>query len=300
MFGKEKKVSKVHLRCMKCNHDFHQQPGMATCPKCGHIKIKWIDYEDWAKRNKLNGYENPVDDTESAIDDELREKIDKMSQEFIDRANPEEQKKEEFRKITHVPGGDNIILLDLDGVMTQFSEGVAKLFDIPTEVMIENWPGGWFAIEKALGITPNEMWKTIDAEGESFWANLEETPWARDLYEKCLELAPVFFLTAPSKKPHSLAGKMQWISKFTGDDGFGNCMFGRPKFLCANARNILVDDGEHNVDAFRTEGGRAVLFPLYVNSAIEEWKRLGDKSYTKVLDELREMIEQEKPCPEVT
>jgi 5'(3')-deoxyribonucleotidase/ribosomal protein L37E len=294
MFGKEKKVSKAHLKCMKCAHDFHTAPGPTTCPACGHGKLEWIDYEGWAKKNKLNGYENPVDNTKSAIDDKLRKELDRMRQEFVDQAKNEERKQEEIRYVTNVTMDDNIILLDLDGVMTQFSEGVAKLFNIPTEVMIENWPGGWFAIEEAIGISTDEMWEMIKAEGERFWANLEETPWARELYEKCQELAPVFFLTAPSRDPYSLAGKMQWIYKFTGDNGFGNCMLGRPKFLCANTRTILIDDADHNVNAFRASGGRSILLPLYVNSANEEWEKLGDESYLKVLDELREMIEQEK------
>ena len=46
------KVSK--FKCLKCGHDWKDMTGPTQCPVCGHLYVKWVNYEQLAKgwRNK--------------------------------------------------------------------------------------------------------------------------------------------------------------------------------------------------------------------------------------------------------
>jgi rubrerythrin len=32
--------------CLGCGHRWYQKPGMVTCPLCGHIYVKWMNYDE--------------------------------------------------------------------------------------------------------------------------------------------------------------------------------------------------------------------------------------------------------------
>lgn len=36
---------KAHYRCLNCAHEWHQEPTMVTCGSCGHLYIKWVNFE---------------------------------------------------------------------------------------------------------------------------------------------------------------------------------------------------------------------------------------------------------------
>ncbi len=38
---------KAKYKCCKCHHKYEGEPGPTTCPKCGHIYVKWVNYEEW-------------------------------------------------------------------------------------------------------------------------------------------------------------------------------------------------------------------------------------------------------------
>lgn len=185
---------------------------------------------------------------------------------------------------------DKAILLDVDGVLSEWTISCCALFSKDTEEVMAQWSPGQYHIENALGVDSETLWKRIDAEGEDYWANLPHTKWAIEFYHKCQEIAPTYFLTAPSHAPGSMAGKLRWLKTFTGNDYCDNYLVGHAKFLCANACNILVDDGDHNVDAFRAAGGEAILFPRLWNSECHEWHRYGENAYLYVLSKLHKLV----------
>jgi rubrerythrin len=43
------KIKDAHYRCLKCGHEWKQTPTMVDCPKCRHLYIKWVNYneDDW-------------------------------------------------------------------------------------------------------------------------------------------------------------------------------------------------------------------------------------------------------------
>jgi len=158
------------------------------------------------------------------------------------------------------------ILLDLDGVLTNWEKGVCDLFGLDYGQTIDEWPPGEFGIEHAIGISEDEIWEKIHGVGESWWAGLEEYPWARMLYGGCCEIADTYFVTSPSQHPSSLSGKLTWMQKFTGQDKFRNYMVGPKKYLCARPDQVLIDDSDKNINQFRERGGLGILFPRMNNS----------------------------------
>lgn len=181
---------------------------------------------------------------------------------------------------------DKAILLDVDGVLSEWIAACCKLMDKDYAEVLRDWPAGTFYMENVLDMDTKEYWDIIDQAGEDYWATLPLTSWASTFYAKCIELAPTFFLTSPSRSPSSMSGKLRWIHDFTGKTQFTNFLVGRPKFLCANCSNILVDDADHNVNEFISAGGKAILFPRHWNSRHGDWAKYGEDTYKVVLDEI--------------
>jgi len=161
------------------------------------------------------------------------------------------------------------ILLDVDGVLVNWTARTAEYFGTTEEELKKKWVFGDFDIEAALGATSEELWAKIDGGGHEFWEHIPEYPWAKDLYEKCKSIAPTYFLTTPSNHPSSHHGKVKWIHKFTGNDKFRDYMLGPNKFICANRDHFLIDDYDRNINQFREAGGNGILMPMYWNSMHE-------------------------------
>jgi 5'(3')-deoxyribonucleotidase len=153
------------------------------------------------------------------------------------------------------------ILLDLDGVLSDWVGETCKIFGKIASDYDNKWIQGNPQIEKTLGISTSSLWDAINSRGSLFWENLPELPWARELYSECCKRAETFFLTSPSHDPPSLDGKLRWICKFTGDTKFRNYLIGSPKFLCASKNTVLIDDTDIKIEDFRKNGGSGVLFP---------------------------------------
>ena len=47
---------RAHFKCLRCNCRWKSEPGPTQCPACGHLYVKWINYEEmreiWNKRRK--------------------------------------------------------------------------------------------------------------------------------------------------------------------------------------------------------------------------------------------------------
>ena len=39
-------MKKAHYRCLECEFEWFGKPEPVTCPKCGCIWVKWVNYTD--------------------------------------------------------------------------------------------------------------------------------------------------------------------------------------------------------------------------------------------------------------
>ena len=160
------------------------------------------------------------------------------------------------------------ILLDLDGVCVDFVSAACRLHGRKIEKTI--WPLGEYDITKALGLTPDQFWNHIHHQGVDFWYRLEAYPWFERLYDELQHLGQVYFVTSPSRSPHSAAGKMLWLKERFGE-GFKDFVITRRKHLLSRVECVLIDDSDRNVLEFERFGsGNGVLFPQLWNSAYEQ------------------------------
>lgn len=149
-------------------------------------------------------------------------------------------------------------LLDLDGVLVDFVEGVYEL---------HGKCGGEIVgpdIHEKYNMTEAEFW---DPMGHDFWANLDFMPDGIKILETIehyFGVNNICVLTSPLRNPDSLSGKLDWIQKNL-PKYHRSYLIGPRKEFCANENHILIDDFEHNVDKFRQHGGTAFLVPRTYN-----------------------------------
>ena len=48
-----KRIAK--FKCLKCGYKYVDIPGPTQCPECGHLYVKWVNYEKLAEGRKENG-----------------------------------------------------------------------------------------------------------------------------------------------------------------------------------------------------------------------------------------------------
>lgn len=124
---------------------------------------------------------------------------------------------------------------------------------------------GW--VNEQLGLSMEELWVPIDAQGAEWWENLEPLPWFAKLWEELQHVSTeVVICSSPSLSPYAVPGKIRWLHKHIGPR-FRDYVFTSKKYLLAKPGNILIDDLMHNVGPFRAEGGSAILFPAPWNDA---------------------------------
>ncbi len=158
------------------------------------------------------------------------------------------------------------ILLDLDGVLSNFVGGVEKEFDVDLSDL-DSW-----AMHKHMGMTSTAFWKKIQ-QNPRFWADLEPYPWARDLVNYALEKTGgnVTIVTSPDMSVSTYTQKAYWVSQH-----FPSLMrklfIGPQKWLMAKPTHILIDDSDSNIKDFRKHGGIGVTFPQPWNEAKTTWE----------------------------
>jgi 5'(3')-deoxyribonucleotidase len=154
------------------------------------------------------------------------------------------------------------LFLDLDGVLVDFVGGWCKLYNV-------DYP---YNDPKMLGIfyftnftKVEKPWEKTD---EEFWANLQPMP---DM-ERILRIIENFFtpedvciLSSPAGKG-SMEGKFRWVAKYLPQYK-KQFLFGSTKEFAACPKRLLVDDANHNYDAWIKEGAPAILLP-------RPWNRL--------------------------
>ena len=169
-------------------------------------------------------------------------------------------------------------LLDMDGVISDFYAGAAKLHnrEIDFRKLRED-----DSLPKLWGMSNAEFWKPIDA---TFWVNLPILNDAKTIV-KFLESAfdDVVICSSSSLAMDAELGKKLWLSLHFPQFLNNRFIFTKRKELCASKYNVLIDDSLKNVQKFQEFGGRALLLPRPGNNRWHEDTMSELKSYVSKL-----------------
>lgn len=158
------------------------------------------------------------------------------------------------------------ILLDMDGVLTDFMGSASKILGIPLSTELFDSMGHDRSAMRVFRLSANEFWKHIDAKGEGFWANLAFMSDALELLKVVEGLrTETAICSTPSSASFSASGKLSWIKKNLPK--YERKYILTPlKSYCATSDTILIDDSDDNCNEFRQAGGAAILMPRPWNS----------------------------------
>lgn len=154
------------------------------------------------------------------------------------------------------------LFCDMDGVLTDFDRGFKRLKANEDHLKPKEY-------EKKHG--KNSIWPLIDHRGIKFWKRL---PWkndGRELWDYIKRYTPII-LSAPSKSPDSVKGKLYWLKlnlgineknparKIEEWDGSQKVILTADKGAFAESKNdILIDDRRSNIDKWTEAGGTGIL-----------------------------------------
>ncbi len=157
------------------------------------------------------------------------------------------------------------IFLDMDEVLTDFIGSACQIHSRDPEEVKTNWPPELWDICQVLGIPENEFWFLINYSGESFWMNLQKTPWFHSLINLVESVAEEWYIvTSPTMNPGCYSGKVKRIQRAFGHE-FDRLIITRHKRLLAKPNIVLIDDRVSNVQHFVSSGGQGILFPACHN-----------------------------------
>ena len=141
--------------------------------------------------------------------------------------------------------------VDLDGVLVDFIQGL-DIKGIPYILKEGTWD--------CLG--SNFDYEILD---EEFWTNLRPTRWcysiltALEIYVKRENIC----LLSTALTAGAMAGKFKWIRHHLNRDFLKRIHFVHTKKYLAGPTHYLLDDADHNLEAFNHQG---ILYPAFWNS----------------------------------
>jgi 5'(3')-deoxyribonucleotidase len=160
------------------------------------------------------------------------------------------------------------ILLDMDGVIADFHQGVCDLYGV--NLKASQLPLPWeYAVEKniedllGMRVSSDMMWDMINAatEAKGFWLNLRPYPWMQKLLNLLTTIdCEIVVSSSPGLHPLAHSQKVEWLYKHTNIRK-GNVMLGKHKHLMAKKNTFLIDDCDGNISKFTGHGGHAFLWP---------------------------------------
>lgn len=165
------------------------------------------------------------------------------------------------------------IILDMDGILTDFVGAACKAWGTTVEQITPHWEIGkvWDLSEPisgAIGSFVEDFWRPIDKD-RTFWSDMDETKWHDDILQVVRKMADEWHIvTAPSACVTSYGGKLAWLKTNYGS-GFDRFAITPHKEIFAQPGVVLIDDNEKNCAKFIEAGGSAVLFPAYYNRLYE-------------------------------
>jgi len=156
-----------------------------------------------------------------------------------------------------------IVLLDMDGVICNFIQGVIDSLKLTVDY--KSW-ATWDYHHK-LDITDHVFWQAT--QSNQWWSALDPYPWTAYLLHRLAKAnTHVLFTSSPSLASDCTSQKVDWLR----NHGFmglhvNDYVLGPHKYLMARHPNtVLVDDSEANITTFERNDGKAVLFPAPWNS----------------------------------
>lgn len=153
------------------------------------------------------------------------------------------------------------IYLDLDGVIYNFHDKAASLFEFDLKTKIKETGKH---LDFSDFIDYNDYSKKIDDVGTSFWANLELLPWAKELFNYCMDYTDgeTYFLSSTACHLYSPNGKKLAVNRDFGRDFCADhLILCRQKQLLANDYSLLVDDTKSKILSFKAAGGLGYFWP---------------------------------------
>lgn len=160
---------------------------------------------------------------------------------------------------------DPVIYCDMDGVITDFIEGL--LWQHQRRDLVELYEQGSFPSDWLLGGslgTEEDIWRPVSKGGKFFWENLNPYDWKDELLTRIrLTELPWYICTTPYKSGNSYSGKVAWLDKHVK---FYDVIMMKDKYLLAHENALLIDDSDRNCQRFVEAGGNAILFPASWNN----------------------------------
>lgn len=174
-------------------------------------------------------------------------------------------------------------LLDMDGVADDFVGALCKAHGLQSPYLNKE-EKRWNFFE-CWGMNEKDAYAPIN---EQFWSSVNKTPWCDWLIETVRYLfgpENIYFLSKPIKGTGAYEGKGKWLELNTPYN-INQLFLGREKHAVAHAGCVLVDDSDPNVNAFKEEGGNAILCPAPWNSLSHIYHSGVDAVKTYLLEQL--------------
>lgn len=163
------------------------------------------------------------------------------------------------------------VFLDLDDTLNLFTPTSLKYLGAPIDVDryigVPEFRGNYDIVARmnyyrtGRELTLQEFWNAIPRD---FWATTPLAPEAYAIIEACERLVGkdnVMILTAPTKDPDCLAGKLEWIHANLPKHYHRQYIITPRKQYNAAPGRLMVDDADSNVDAWAARGGSYILVP---------------------------------------
>lgn len=177
------------------------------------------------------------------------------------------------------------VFLDLDDTLNRFSATAMKYvgcpIDIDRYIGEPQFRGDYDLVKRVNSYRPGreftiqEFWNAIPRD---FWATTPLAAEAHAIIEACERLVGkenVIILTAPTKDPECLAGKLEWIHANLPAHYHRQYIITPRKQYNAAPGRLMVDDSDTNLDAWAARGGSYIRVPQPWNRGWE----LAEKGY---------------------
>lgn len=164
------------------------------------------------------------------------------------------------------------IFLDIDGVIGDFYKQLLRIFDLPTDLKLEDhfFEKDPYDISWITGGNKEKLREEIYSHKNYFWEDIEPHEYAFDLYNGLKEIAPVIICTAPYPgNEFSSGGKQKWIEKHFPDAYFSII---KQKSLLAQPNRVLIDDHINNIEWWFKRCGLAIQLDAPWTQSDINWK----------------------------
>lgn len=161
-----------------------------------------------------------------------------------------------------------LIFLDLDGVIVDFDGGVHRKYGLEPKAH-RQWD---YDYENDFGVSRNEFWQSLD---DNWWMNLEMYPEAQILLAMLEQYKPVILTSPPYT--NGVHGKREWIKQNMPEYFRDKRYIITPgKKYVARENTILIDDKDEHVAEWWSAGGVGIMYPRpwnimrdYTDTALE-------------------------------